>query len=150
MNTTHSSEISATAVNTLAAKTRLASVGGAVVASLALWGIARMLGVEVNSPGMSGNAPAAIGASHVLTASAVASAAGWGLLAALERFVPTHARKIWLAVAGVVFLLSLGAPLTGPGITTANRVVLALLHVVVASVAGAGLAYWGPARDGRH
>lgn len=118
---------------------RAATVGLVVTAAVIVWGLARLLGIDVMSPQMGDNAPATISVGHVLAAGVVSSLAGWALLAGLERLLPARAWTIWAVAAGVVFVLSLGAPLTGEGIATANRVVLVLLHVVVAAVLAHGL-----------
>jgi hypothetical protein len=76
---------------------------------------------------------------HVLFAAAVGSLAGWGLLAVLER-VTSRPRRVWTAIAIVALLASLAGPLSGSGITTSNRLVLVLLHLVVGAVVIATLA----------
>jgi hypothetical protein len=70
-------------------------------------------------------------------AAAVSAAAGWGLLALLERFT-TKARAVWTAIAAAALLLSL---LVGPtaGVTTAAKLGLAALHLVVGAVVIVGL-----------
>ena len=77
--------------------------------------------------------PVDIGPLNVAVASAVLSLVGWAVLAALERLTP-HARRIWLVVALVGLAASLSAPLSGTGVSTANRGVLVLMHVAVAAV----------------
>ena len=74
-----------------------------------------------------------VAAIHVVAAAAAASLAGWALLATLERHL-TRLRRIWTATAVVTLLVSLAGPLTGTGITTTNRLVLMLLHLVVGTV----------------
>lgn len=59
--------------------------------------------------------------------------AGWGLLALLER-VAARARDLWAVIAVVVLIGSLGGPLSGTGVTTANRWALVGLHLVVGVV----------------
>jgi Family of unknown function (DUF6069) len=117
------------------AKRRAAAVVGSILATAAVW-LVGVVGfdVELSTPVM-GNPPQqyTIGLPFVLVASAAAALLGWALVAVLDR-VTAHARAIWTTVAVVVFLLSLGAPWSGTGITAANRVVLTLMHVAVAAV----------------
>jgi hypothetical protein len=70
---------------------------------------------------------------NVVISAAAASLAGWGLLAVLERFT-ARARTVWTVIAALAMLVSLGAPLSGTGITGANRAWLALMHVAVGAV----------------
>lgn len=112
---------------------RLLGVAGAVAAALAVWAGAELLGVQVLAPGFGDHPAQDIGAGNVIFSAGVASLAGWGLLAALERLT-RHARTLWTTTAAVVLLASLGAPLSGAGITGGNRAVLLLLHLVVAAV----------------
>ncbi|MGI8875559.1 MAG: DUF6069 family protein [Egibacteraceae bacterium] len=116
-------------------RARLLAVVSTILAALALWTVAEpILGVDLREPARAaGGATRAIGPLNIVLASAVASLAGWGLLAALERLT-VRARTAWTATAVVVALVSLGGPLSGAGITAANKVVLALLHIVVAAV----------------
>jgi hypothetical protein len=114
------------------ARTRALGVGGAIVAAVAVWVIAvPLLGVHLLIRFGSG-APQTIGFGYVVGATLIASMAGWGLLAMLERRT-SHARAIWTVTALVVVLASLSLPLTA-GTTTATKVVLALMHVAVAAV----------------
>jgi heme A synthase len=113
----------------------------AVATAVGLWAVAEQaLGIEVRSPEMGDNPSADITIVEVAIASLVASLAAWALLAGLER-VTRRAHRIWLAVAVTVLVVSLGAPLTGDGIDTANRTVLALLHLAVAVVVIPGMLY---------
>ncbi len=108
-------------------RTRLLAVVGSALAAVAVWAVAEFgLGINVREP--AGD----VGAANVVFASVVASLAGWALLALLER-VTARAARWWPAIATTVALLSLVAPLTMPGVTTSSRVVLALLHLVVAA-----------------
>jgi lysylphosphatidylglycerol synthetase-like protein (DUF2156 family) len=113
---------------------RLAAVVAAFVATLALWALATLVfDVELLSPALPDRPSETIGPELVAGATLSASIAGWALLAFLERFVG-RARTIWTTVAVVVLLASLGAPLSGTGVTAANRAVLTLLHLTVAAV----------------
>lgn len=113
---------------------RLTAVGAAVLAALAVWAAFEPLGgIELRAP-----APGGTGRTHdvgpltVLMPSLLASLAGWGLLAVLERFV-RRARTVWTVVAIVVLALSLGGPLSATGISALNQAALAAMHVAVAA-----------------
>src|SRR5215203_5870444 len=56
-----------------------------------------------------------------------------GVLAGLERLT-RHARAAWVALATLVLVASLGAPLSGRGIDEQSRLVLALLHLTVGAL----------------
>jgi multidrug transporter EmrE-like cation transporter len=73
-----------------------------------------------------------LGPVPVAVAALLASLAGWGLLAALERFGVRRARAVWTGVAAAVLMVSL-LPLTGDGMDGGTRVSLALMHLVVAA-----------------
>lgn len=120
-------------------KARLAAVGLAVLAAVVLWAIAEIVfGIDLQSPASPGQPGFDIGPAIVAATAAVASLAGWGLLAVLER-VTARARTVWTVAAVVVLLASFGGPLSGTGITAANRAVLALLHLAVGAVLISGL-----------
>ena len=116
-----------------------ASIGAALGLALVVWAIARALGVEIASPQMGTNPVAPIGMGHVAAATITAAVAGLAGMAVLERLVPARARMIWLVVAGIVLLASLGAPLTGAGITASTRVALVAMHLVVGGALVTGL-----------
>lgn len=117
---------------------RAVAVSSAVAVAVSIWGLARMLGIEVLAPEMGGDPATDITALEVIVASGVVSTAGWALLEGLERLI-TRSRQVWLVIAAILQLASLVAPLGGAGITTANQVVLVLLHLGVAGVLVPGL-----------
>lgn len=51
-----------------------------------------------------------------------------------RRGLRVKARTIWTIVAAAAFVCSLGGPFSGSGVSTANRLDLALLHLTVATV----------------
>jgi Family of unknown function (DUF6069) len=121
-------------------KTRLLTVGGGVVAAVLIWGIAQLAGMDLRQPALGpGEAPMALTIVPVIAASAIASLAGWGLLALLERFT-AKARAVWTTISVIFVVLSFAGPFSGEGITTGNRLVLALMHVVVGAIVITGLA----------
>ena len=115
------------------------SMGAALGLAMAVWAIARGLGVDIASPQMGTNPVAPIGVGHVTAATMAAAVAGWAGLAVLERLVPARARMIWLVVAVIVLLASIGAPVTGTGITASTRVALVAMHLVVGGALITGL-----------
>ncbi len=127
-------------------RTRLTAVVAVVPATLAVWIAAAVLfEVDLLTPAASGHPSRPVGPAMVTTVALAASGAGWGLLAILERFV-ARARTVWTGVAVAVLLASLAGPLSGSGITAANRAILALLHVTVAAVVIPALHRTSPAR----
>ncbi|MEE1736125.1 DUF6069 family protein [Streptomyces sp. BE147] len=79
-----------------------------------------------------------IGAVPVVVVALLASFAGWGLLATLERFGARRARTIWTGAAGAVLAVSF-LPFIGDGMDGGTRVSLALMHLTVAAVLVPGL-----------
>lgn len=115
-------------------RARLVAVAVAVGAALAIWVVAELVfGFELQSPAFPGQPSSDIGPAIVVATAAIASLAGWGLLAALER-VTARARALWTVTTLVVLVASLGGPLSGTGITAANRAVLTLMHLAVGAV----------------
>lgn len=122
------------ATGSTAVKPRLIAVVSAVVGALVVWAIAEFVfGVDLHSPAMGSQPPQPISAGWVALLSVVVSFLGWGVLVLLEKFT-SRARTVWTVLAVVVFLVSLSGPWSGPGITIANRLLLMLIHVVVAAL----------------
>ncbi|WP_205746000.1 DUF6069 family protein [Egibacter rhizosphaerae] len=115
---------------------RALTVGGAVVAALAVWALAvAVIGVELQvEPGTT--EPETVGPAMVTIASLAAGLAGWGLLALLERLT-SRARGVWTATALAALLMSLAGPLAG--VSAAATATLAAMHVAVAAVLVPGL-----------
>jgi hypothetical protein len=113
---------------------RLLAVAAAVLAAVAVWLIAELgFGAELRSPAFGAQQSQDVELVNVIVAGAAASLAGWAVLAVLERFT-ARARTAWTVIAVLAMLVSLGGPLSGAGITGANRAWLALMHVVVGAV----------------
>jgi Family of unknown function (DUF6069) len=105
-----------------------------VLAALAVWGISELVfGVDVRQPAFGTGMPQDLTAGPVVVASVVAGHAAWLALALLERLT-RHARAVWVALATLVLVVSLGAPLSGRGIDGGSRLVLALLHLTVGAL----------------
>ncbi len=132
-------------------RARMAAVAGGVLAALAIWVIAEVVaGVDLRRPAPArGTATQDIDALHVAFAAAAGSLAGWALLALLER-TTGRARRVWIVIAVVAFIVSLGGPLSGTGITSAGRMALLSMHVAVAAAIVPALYRTSPATtDGR-
>jgi hypothetical protein len=102
-----------------------------VLAALAVWGVSELVvGIDVRQPAFGTGVPQDLTAAPVVIASVVAGLAAWLALAVLERLT-RHARVAWVALATLVLVVSLGAPLSGRGIDEQSRLVLTLLHLTV-------------------
>jgi len=105
-----------------------------VLAALAVWGVSELVfGVDVRQPAFGTGVPQDLTAGPIIIASVVAGLVAWLILALLER-ITRHARATWIALATLVLVASLGAPLSGRGIDGASRLVLALLHLTVGTL----------------
>lgn len=121
------------------ARRRLVVILATMAAAALVWVIVEAgVGYDLWAPAM-GSPGMDIGAGAVLISSGVAGLAAWGSPAALERW-SRRPRLIWTILATVVFLISLGGPLSGEGIDIGNRAALAALHAVVAMGLIPGLA----------
>ncbi|MEU9609509.1 DUF6069 family protein [Streptomyces sp. NPDC048057] len=115
---------------------RSAVTGLAVLAPLLVWLVADpMLGRRLEIA--NGDETLEIGAVAVALVALLVALAGWGLLAALERFGVRRARAVWTGVAVAVLALSF-LPLTGD-MAGGTRAALTLIHLAVAAVLIPGL-----------
>lgn len=113
---------------------RVVAVLAAAIAPVIVWLIATVgFGQHLYQPGFAGNAPQELSIWLVAAAAGLASLAGVGVLALIERFTRRPAR-VWLVVSTAVLILSLGGPLSGEGISTANRLALVFMHLAAAAV----------------
>ncbi len=128
---------------------RLLAVAGAVMVALGLWAIVELgFGLDLRSPGEAFGGTGGtsdVGPLQVIVASGVGSLAGWALLALLERF-SSRARAVWVVIALLALLASLGGPLGGTGVTAANRGVLVCMHLLVAAIVIPSFYLSSPAR----
>ena len=114
---------------------RLLTVAGGTLGALAVWAVAEwVVGLDLRTPAFSSEQPPQeLSAALVAVASAVGGLAGWGVLAALERST-TNPRRAWVAVASIALLASLGAPLSGTGVSVGDRIAMIGMHLAVAAV----------------
>jgi Family of unknown function (DUF6069) len=114
---------------------RLLTVAGGTLGALAVWAIAEwVVGLDLRVPAFSsGQPPQELSAAVVAVAGAVGGLAGWGALAVLER-VTMNAARVWVVVAPVALLASMGAPLSGHGVNAGDRMALIGMHLAVAAV----------------
>lgn len=128
-------------------KARLVATGATVLGAVVVWIVVDpILGIDLRSPVNGGRESMDVGLAVIVPASAIASAIGWAALALLERLT-SRARAVWAVGATLLLLASLGAPLSGTGVTTANRMALAVLHLAVGAVLIPGLLRTSPEPD---
>lgn len=129
---------------------RLLAVVGGVLAAEAIWLVAEVgFGVHLQAPAGNGYPqPMDIGPATIAAASATLSLLGWGVMAVLERFT-SRARGVWLTVSLLALVASLGMPLSGAGVSAADRAVLVLMHLTVAAIVVPVLARTSPRRQWR-
>jgi hypothetical protein len=120
----------------LCAHPRLRVLINTVSAAAGMWVVATYIG-GVDLAVRQGSGVMQVGLVDVVLATLVAAAAGWGLLALLERRTP-RARSIWTAVALVVAVVSLLGPLGGE--TAEATTALSVMHAIVAAILITGLA----------
>ncbi|MEV8100214.1 DUF6069 family protein [Kitasatospora sp. NPDC085879] len=91
-----------------------------------------VFGYDLKTPAVFGLPAQSVLISLVSASSVVPTLLGWGLLVALERFVPRRATVIWTILAVVTLVGSL--PYNGAGISTTDQLLLALMHLIVGAV----------------
>ncbi|HEV2999102.1 MAG TPA: DUF6069 family protein [Solirubrobacteraceae bacterium] len=114
---------------------RLLAVAGAALAALCVYVLATAaFDLDLRQPAFQAGKDAQdLSAGWAAVVAAFAALAGWGLLALLERFTE-RAPRVWAVLAGLVFLLTLGGPFSGHGVSDDNRLALLAMHVAVAAV----------------
>ncbi len=122
-------------------------VAAAVLAAAAVGSVVDpILGLDLRSPANGGRESMDVGPLLIVLAAAIASFVGWAALALLERLT-SRARVVWAVGASLLLLASLGGPLSGTGVTAANRAALAVLHLAVGAVLIPGLVRTSPGPD---
>ncbi|MFJ3791268.1 DUF6069 family protein [Kitasatospora sp. NPDC090091] len=86
-------------------------------------------GYDLQTPALFGRPAQSVSIALAAASSVVPALLGWGLLELLERHLPRRATAVWTALA--VLLLVGGLPYSGAGVTTADRLLLALMHLIV-------------------
>jgi hypothetical protein len=104
-----------------------------VLVALVVWGLAKLALGDLRQPAFASAQPQHLNAAIVVFATLAGSLIGWALLALLERFT-SRSRRIWAIAAPLALFASLGAPLSGHGISGGNRLALVLMHLVVGGV----------------
>ena len=90
-------------------------------------------GEQLYQPGFGGSAPQELSIWLVAATAGIAGLAAVGVLALIER-IGDRPAQVWLVVSTTVLILSLGIPLTGEGIGTANKLALASMHLAAGAV----------------
>ncbi len=113
---------------------RIRAVGLATLAAAGVWTVAKLApGIDVAAPSFDASDPVDLGLGPVVVSSLLATLVGWAVLAVLERFT-IRSNAIWTGAALAFTVFSLGGPLSGSGVDVSQRIVLVLLHLVVAAV----------------
>jgi hypothetical protein len=113
---------------------RVVAVLVTVIADAVVFLIATLgFGQQLQAPGFGGSAPQELSIWLVAATAGIAGLAATGVLALIERNSRRPA-QVWLVASTVVLILSLGAPLSGEGIATANKLWLASMHLTAGAV----------------
>jgi hypothetical protein len=108
----------------------LTGAGLALLANLAVWAVAAIVGIDVMIP-EAPNSDVYVNLSvlPVVLASLVPALVAAAGLLVLRRFIPGRALRVFQVAVGVLTVLSLGAPL-GLDVGTGGRVALVAMHLV--------------------
>ncbi len=113
---------------------RAVAVIAAMIAPALVWLVATVgFGQHLYQPGFGGSAPQELSIWLVAATAGIAALAGAGVLALIER-INRRPAQVWLVVSTAVLILSLGGPLSGEGIDTANKLALVSMHLAAAAV----------------
>jgi hypothetical protein len=112
--------------------TRVAAIAGTSVAVGLTFAVAHPLGVDfvITDPGPA-QPPHAFSMPELMILTAVIGLLGWGTLAVLERFTK-YGKTIWAVLGAAILLLSY-VPITFEVATTGTKIMLAVVHTVVAA-----------------
>jgi len=113
---------------------RVVAVLATVVAAALVWLIATVgFGEQLYQPGFGGSAPQELSIWLVAAVAGIAALAAAGVLALIER-INRRPAQVWFVVSTAVLILSLGGPLSGEGIGTANKLALVSMHLAAGAV----------------
>jgi Family of unknown function (DUF6069) len=113
---------------------RVVAVLVTVIATALVFLIATLgFGQHLYQPGFGGSAPQELSIWLVAATAGIAGLAGAGLLALIER-INRRPAQVWLVVSTTALILALGAPLSGEGIGTANKLALVSMHLTAGAV----------------
>ena len=113
---------------------RVVAVIATIIAPVLVWLLATVgFGQQLYSPGFGGTAPQELSIWLVAASAGIAALAGAGVLAVIER-ISRRPAQVWLVVSTAVLILSLGAPLSGEGIGTADKLALVSMHLAAGAV----------------
>jgi hypothetical protein len=115
------------------AKARGGTVLAGVLAAVIVWALAKIAVHDLRQPAFGTATPQDLNAAVVIGAALIGGLLGWSSLAIVERLT-ARGRILWLRAALVALVLSLGAPLSGQGVSVGNRVSLVVLHLAVGAV----------------
>ncbi len=117
------------------ARTRLAGAVGAAAAAVTVWLVARYgAGLHPHTPGFgSAQRTASLTPGSAAVLSAAASLLAWAALTLIER-TARRPRRAWVITGLITLAVSLSAPLSGHGVTGADRLALICMHLAVAVV----------------
>lgn len=110
----------------------LYAIAGAVLSTIALWTLARILDIDLVVDPKNGQPAGRIALPFAAAMTLVVSLLGWGTRALLDRFT-RRAARIWTVLAGVVLVISF-LPVLTVGASGGTRAMLALMHLAVAAV----------------
>jgi Family of unknown function (DUF6069) len=113
---------------------RVVAVLATVIAPVLVWLIATAgFGQRLYQPGFGGSAPQELSIWLVAAIAGIAALAGAGVLALIERISRRPAQD-WLVVSTAALIVSLGGPLSGEGIDSANKLALVSMHLSAGAV----------------
>jgi len=113
---------------------RVVALIATVIGPVLVWLVATVgFGQQLYQPGFGGSAPQELSIWLVVAVASTAALAGVGVLALIER-IHRRAAQDWLVVSSAVLILSLGGPLSGEGIDTANKLALVSMHLAAGAV----------------
>lgn len=113
---------------------RVVAVFITALTAAVVWLIATLgFGQHLDQPGFGGSPAEELSIWFTAAFAGTAGLAAIGVLALIER-VSRRPARVWLVVSTMLLILSLGAPLSGEGIDTANTLALVSMHLASGAV----------------